>query len=502
MSARATEAGEGLGAAQASAGPPTPLPTALDATSTTRLARAGHRRAGLRFLAELKRRNVVRVAVFYLSFCWLVLEPVHVVFHMLEVPLWVNELVLVVMAMGLPVVLAFTWLFELTPSGIKPTVLVEPGKSIRVQTGRRLDRAIIVVLSLAVVYLVIDRYLRARGQPQVVAAPHATVAPPPAPAPVPAPAAAPATPPTAAASPAAAPATSSAPAAQPEAGAAGTGAEATVTILDGPVLFIRGASRFAAAEGVRLTGGDIVFTGTASLIQLELEGGARIDVGPRTSLMLLPAEAGSPSLHSAYLLAGWIKASAGPGSHASFDLLRTARFELSLADNVTVTRLEGDDAFVFSESGGARILERRRGSPSAEVELKPGQFYFRRGQLAATVLTRPSSQFLQQLPVPFRDTLPSRIGGFRARLVAPRPAPDFTYADVEPWLKSDAAIRRQLAERWKGKARDPAFRRELEANLRELPEWQPILYPPPPPGESGANGQGPGEPTVATSPPN
>jgi len=49
----------------------------------------------LPFLKELNRRNVVRVAILYLLFCWLILDPVHVIFHMLEVPTWANRLVIV-----------------------------------------------------------------------------------------------------------------------------------------------------------------------------------------------------------------------------------------------------------------------------------------------------------------------------------------------------------------------------------------------------------------------
>jgi hypothetical protein len=66
---------------------------------------------------ELKRRNVVRVALLYLVVCWLILEPVHVIFHMLEVPLWANRIVIVIMALGFPAVTIFAWAFEITPGG-------------------------------------------------------------------------------------------------------------------------------------------------------------------------------------------------------------------------------------------------------------------------------------------------------------------------------------------------------------------------------------------------
>jgi len=76
----------------------------------------GNRAAGpqgnfpaLRFRAfeQLKQRNIFRVALLYLVVCWLVLEPVHVIFHMLDVPIWANRLVVMIMAVGFPAVLIF-----------------------------------------------------------------------------------------------------------------------------------------------------------------------------------------------------------------------------------------------------------------------------------------------------------------------------------------------------------------------------------------------------------
>src|SRR6266480_3860694 len=75
----------------------------------------------LAFLGKLNRRNVVRVGALYSVICWLILEPVHVVFHMLEVPAWANRLVILVMAVGLPAVLIFAWAYEITPAGLKPS---------------------------------------------------------------------------------------------------------------------------------------------------------------------------------------------------------------------------------------------------------------------------------------------------------------------------------------------------------------------------------------------
>ena len=107
---------------------------------------------------QLKQRNVFRVAVLYLVVCWLILDPVHVIFHMLDVPVWANRLVVMLMAVGFPAVVIFAWVYEITPEGLKPTVEVPHHKSIRKLTGRRLDRAIIAVLAVALTYFVLDKF--------------------------------------------------------------------------------------------------------------------------------------------------------------------------------------------------------------------------------------------------------------------------------------------------------------------------------------------------------
>jgi len=123
---------------------------------------AHHTAIQFRFLEQLKHRNVIRVGILYLVVCWLILDPVHVVFHMLEVPAWAGRLVVILMAVGFPAVLLFAWVYEITPEGLKPTAEVDPHKSIRQETGQRLNRAIVVVLALAVAYLLTDKFWLSR----------------------------------------------------------------------------------------------------------------------------------------------------------------------------------------------------------------------------------------------------------------------------------------------------------------------------------------------------
>src|SRR5947207_6687150 len=73
------------------------------------------------FFAELKRRNVYKVAVAYAIVGWLVIQIATQVFPFLEIPNWVVRLVIAVVAIGFPVALIIAWAFELTPQGIKRT---------------------------------------------------------------------------------------------------------------------------------------------------------------------------------------------------------------------------------------------------------------------------------------------------------------------------------------------------------------------------------------------
>jgi len=361
----------------------------------------------------------------------------------------------------------------------------QPNVAIRSRTARRLDRAVLVVLALAVAYLMADR-LRPAGREAVVERAASVRGP-----------------------------ASAGPPSVPGAIAESTKSTAllpvvdvspqvaverpVVTILEGQALFIRGVARFFAAEGVRLESGDIVATGADAFMQLEYEGGTRVELGPQTQLMLSARDMGTAPRRGAYLLAGWIKVTSDPKSTRGIEALRSAWFELATADNVTVTRVAADEADVFAESGNARLIERAHGRSPTEVVLTAGQFYARKSQRAGAVSGQASLAFRAQTPASFRDTLPSRIDRFRRRTVTAQPAPDFTYADVEAWLKSDGPIRRQLAERWKDKARDAAFRRSLEANLADLPDWYAILHPPKDEPEGPASA--PTDHSTVTSPP-
>ena len=109
---------------------------------------------------ELKRRNVFRVGVAYTVGSWVVLQIIDFVVDAISAPNWVVQVFIMVAAIGLPVVLAISWAFEITPEGVKRESEIDRSRSIVATTGRRLDRLIIVFLTLAVVFLVGERLVR------------------------------------------------------------------------------------------------------------------------------------------------------------------------------------------------------------------------------------------------------------------------------------------------------------------------------------------------------
>ncbi len=111
------------------------------------------------FFTELKRRNVVKVAIAYAVVAWIIVEISSVVLPALLAPEWVHRVVTFLILIGFPVALIFSWAFELTPGGLKRTHEVPLEQSTTAQTSRKLDFAIIGLLAVAVVFLVLDNYV-------------------------------------------------------------------------------------------------------------------------------------------------------------------------------------------------------------------------------------------------------------------------------------------------------------------------------------------------------
>ena len=107
--------------------------------------------------SELKRRNVIRMAGLYLVGAWLITQVVSTLLPTFDAPPWVLRVIVLVLAIGFVPALVFAWVYEITPEGIKRESEIERHESITPQTGRRIDRAIMVVLALVFVVYAVDR---------------------------------------------------------------------------------------------------------------------------------------------------------------------------------------------------------------------------------------------------------------------------------------------------------------------------------------------------------
>ncbi|PYJ20215.1 MAG: hypothetical protein DME99_10585 [Verrucomicrobia bacterium] len=129
-------------------------------TSTGKPARVDERgRESVNFFSELKRRNVLRMAGLYLVGAWLVVQVAGTVLPMFGAPEWLPRTIVVLLAIGFVPAMIFSWVFELTPQGLKRDEDVAPERSITPKTGRRMDRMIIVVLVLALGYFAFDKFV-------------------------------------------------------------------------------------------------------------------------------------------------------------------------------------------------------------------------------------------------------------------------------------------------------------------------------------------------------
>ena len=114
---------------------------------------------------ELKRRNVVRVAIAYAIVSWLLLQVADVILDNIEAPTWVFQATLLLLIIGFPVAIIFAWAFELTPEGLKKEKDVGRSESVTHLTGRKLDFVIIGVLAIAVVVFAVERFASVEDTP-------------------------------------------------------------------------------------------------------------------------------------------------------------------------------------------------------------------------------------------------------------------------------------------------------------------------------------------------
>jgi TolB-like protein len=109
-------------------------------------------------ISELKRRNVLRMAVLYAVAAWLIVQVAGVIIDLANLPDKVGPVVLGLLAIGFPIALIFSWVYEITPGGIKLDEDVDQSESITNTTGRRVDFIVISLLCAAVILFAYDKW--------------------------------------------------------------------------------------------------------------------------------------------------------------------------------------------------------------------------------------------------------------------------------------------------------------------------------------------------------
>ena len=112
----------------------------------------------MNFISELKRRNVIRMAGLYLVGAWLITQVAATLLPVFEAPNWVMKTIVGILAIGFIPAMIFAWVFELTPQGLKRDAEVAPEQSIAPQTARKMERSILVIFAIALVFFAFDKF--------------------------------------------------------------------------------------------------------------------------------------------------------------------------------------------------------------------------------------------------------------------------------------------------------------------------------------------------------
>jgi len=108
---------------------------------------------------ELKRRNVIRIAILYLVSSWVLLQLADVLSSLLNAPEAAGSIVVMLLMLGFFPALIFAWVYEMTPEGLKREVDVDRSQSQTPETGKKINTVIVVLLVIAISGLIADRLI-------------------------------------------------------------------------------------------------------------------------------------------------------------------------------------------------------------------------------------------------------------------------------------------------------------------------------------------------------
>src|SRR5258706_6153861 len=252
----------------------------------------------------------------------------------------------------------------------------------------------------------------------------------------------------------------------------------TLTLVDGNVELIRGATLYAATQGVRLGDGDILSIDPKGQAQIEFQDGAILNLSQGARAMLTNIGSGARGQSEIAVLSGWAKfTQKKSGKEAQYRYL-TPRAEITAGEVTAVLNAGDGSTDIYIESGAARFSEIGRESVQRIArDAKGGGVIVRRGGQPANLGPRPPAGVVKNMSRQFSDGLPGLLDRHKNRRSEPKREHEVTYAEVEAWLKAGPSIKRNFVKRFESRSKDSEFRRKLIENLREHPEWDKGLFP-------------------------
>lgn len=252
----------------------------------------------------------------------------------------------------------------------------------------------------------------------------------------------------------------------------------TLTLVEGRLALVRGATLYTATQGVRLESGDILAIDPKGQAQIEFQDGAILNLSQGARAMLTDVAPAARGRSEIAILSGWAKFTQKKSGKGGPYRVLTPLVEVASGEATAVLNAGDDFAALYIESGTMRFSEiGRRGATGAARDAKGGEFIVRRREQPATFAARPSADFLKNMPRHFQDNLPILIERVKSKRAEPKREHEATYAEVEVWLKASSSIRRNFVKRFEIRSKDPEFRRKLIENFREHPEWDRVLFP-------------------------
>ena len=243
-----------------------------------------------------------------------------------------------------------------------------------------------------------------------------------------------------------------------------------VSFADGePFTIVRRDTLMSGAAGVALTAGDFLETGPKAFFVVQEPEGTLIGVGPSTAIYLIERA----EIATLFVIKGWVKADVKAAT------MRIIASRLGIQGQQAVMVLYSDERSnaVFDEQGSTTIV--LPDTPPTPFSTESGSNHFFRREDRSDVVSQPSpsAEFVDKMPLAFRDSLPAYPK--LPEPVPPRELRAVTYPDVQALLTIPSKWRGGFIGRFRGRLKDPAFFKAMDAHLALFPEWTPILHPPP-----------------------